>query len=96
MRAKILLILLRSFFHNLIDCFTNLTKSSGNIQIGKPNHFQTLAFQVARPFAVIFLLLNFVMLRSVQFHHQFCLMAVKINDIFSNTFLPLKTNWIVL
>ena len=35
-----------------------------------------------------------VMLRTIQFHHQLCLMAIKIDDVVSDRLLPLKAHWI--
>ena len=83
-----------SCLHISMNFLTNISKSAGDIQITETNHQQSLTFEIFRSFPIIFHFLGGVVLRTIQFYYQSCLMAIKIHDVISNHILSVKS-WLI-
>jgi hypothetical protein len=73
--------------NNMIDVFTDTSKILIYFVVGDSENFQPPGFQAFSSFQIPFLLRRIIMLRSVQFHDQSCIVAVEIYDVMVYYFL---------
>ncbi len=72
--------------------FADCGKICVNVSVGKANNFQSTGIQDGRPLGIAGKSLFLVMLETVDFDDELCLMAVKINDESIYGFLALKAD----
>ncbi len=65
-----------------IDKLTNSGKISFHLIVGNTNDFQTISFQKSSAFCIFQGTFILIVLRSIQFNHEFCFCAIEINNIF--------------
>lgn len=77
-------------FHGVINHTAYALKMLHHIQIGKPQHSDSEAFQIFRALCIVQLSRRFIMLATVQLYRQTCRIAIKIQNITSYNLLPYK------
>ena len=81
-------------FNSQIYIFTCTAEIAVNIQITDPDHCQFHALQIFCTKIIFFCLLWSIVPATIQFNNQSDLRTIKIYNVVSNRFLPLKTYWI--
>ena len=85
----------KRFLDYTVNVFTYALKILIHIQITDPQHLQAHTFQSFCPFTIFPGLFLTVMFAAVQLHDEPGLGTIKIRDIISNRFLPLKAHRIM-
>ena len=78
-------------FYAQIYIFTNTMKILFDFIIRYSNYIKPILLKKFCAFNILFNATNFIMLRTVKFNYQFCFGTVKINNIFTYDFLPIKS-----
>ena len=74
----------------LINLITDLSQMGLDVRIGKTQYFQAALFQIGSTLGILLHTFRTVMLRTIQFQHQFRSGAIKIYDIWRKDKLTAK------
>lgn len=74
----------------MTDFLADGLKAAVDILVGETEYFQPIFLETSTSLFVILHFLGHIMLRAIQFHYQFCIMAVKVYNIAFDGLLPLK------
>ena len=81
--------------YQTINLFTNSMKIFIHISIRETKNLQIVLLKIGSPDGIACYSLLFIMLRSIHFYNQLCFCTIKICDIRTQYFLPIKTNRII-
>ena len=81
-----------SLFHTKVNVFTYTAKVLEYGIVRNPYNFQASGFQCFRSVRIFSLIFRVIMLRTVQFQDQSCIVTIKVNNIAVNHLLSQKTN----
>lgn len=80
--------LTKGLLYRSIDIRTNTTEISADFIIGNANYPQTIPLEKRCPLCILLSIAIFIVLRTIQFDHKFCLCTVKVCNVFSKYLLP--------
>ena len=84
--------LTEGLFDRSSNKLTDSMEISVNVIIGDANDLQAIIFQKFGSPGILLNVTILVVLRAIQFDHQFCFCTVKINDVFADYSLAQKSN----
>ena len=79
-----------TLFYGIVDVFTYTTEISVDRIIGNAKDHQAVLLQKGCPDRIFSLIRILVMLGTIQFYDKLCFITIKIYDIDTDCFLPMK------